>query len=399
MNKTEILALIAQKEAEARNKDITAEQRSALIEEINGLKRELQNAPDDGDNDPEPPAPVPAPTHRSMDVFHDMEGNETDNIYGSREYRNAWFESVRQGSDAHVRRFISTNNSGTSTGGDILVPTMLENTIEHAVRHGGSIISLCHITNYAGLTSIPYEIEEGEEGKNRTEGGKAPDESSIKLGEVSLKPSTIVKWISITKEMEVMAIDAFAEYVTEILVERILAACDKQVLLAPKVEKGLSGIDTVNDTKIVASIASDLGFGTGFSAQAELDDDVDAICVMNKKTFFNTIMQMKDTTGQPLFKSMIDPTTGKVVYYYNGMLVKFANDLPVYSAAKANDTYMIVGDFKGYRANFPNGFAAQLLRDPYTLAPEGKIRYIADIMAGGNVTKLLRFCTVKKPTA
>ena len=96
---------------------------------------------------------------------------------------------------------------------------------------------------------------------------------------------------------------------------------------------------------------------------------------------------------------MIDPTTGKAVYYYNGMLVKFANDLPEYSKATEDQTYMVVGDFKGYRANFPNGFAVSLLRDPYTLGVDGKIRYIADIMAGGNVTKLLHFCTVKKPAA
>lgn len=395
MNREEILALIKQKEAEARNEDITAEQRSALMEEIKGLKRDLKNTPE-----PQPePEPAPAPNYRRMDVFHDMDNNITDDIYSSREYRNAWFESVRCGSDDYVRRFISTNDSGSSQGGAVLVPTMLENTIEHAVRHGGSIISLCNITAYPGLTSIPYEIDEGEEGKDREEGASGPAESEIELGEVSLKPSTIVKWISITKEMETMAIDAFADYVTNLLVERILAACDKKVLLNAKGDKGLNGIDTVADTKIVASIKESLRFGTGFNAQAELDDNVDAVCIMHKKTFFNTVMQMKDTTGQPIFKSMIDPTTGKAVYYYNGMLVKFANDLPEYSKATEDQTYMVVGDFKGYRANFPNGFAVSLLRDPYTLGVDGKIRYIADIMAGGNVTKLLHFCTVKKSAA
>ena len=396
MNRDEILALIKQKEGEARNKDITPEQRNALLDEIKDLKRQLDQINDD----PEPVNDlVPQPTHRSMDVFHDFNGEHTDDMYSSVEYRNAWFESVRQGNNDYVRRFISTNDSGTSTGGAILVPTMLENTIEHAVRHGGSIISLCNITSYAGFTSIPYEIDEGEEGKDRVEGSAGPDESEIELGEATLKPSTIVKWISITKEMEVMSIDAFADYVTGLLVERILAACDKKVILAPKADKGLNGITTVGDSKIVATLESELGFGTGFSAQAELDDNVDALCVMNKKTFFNSIMQQKDTTGQPIFKTMIDPTTGKAVYYYNGMLVKFNNDLPEYSQATAGQAYMVVGDFKGYRANFPNGFAVSLLRDPYTLGVDGKIRYIADLMAGGNVTKLLHFCVVKKPTA
>ena len=37
-----------------------------------------------------------------------------------------------------------------------------------------------------------------------------------------------------------------------------------------KAIKGLNGIDTVADTKIVASIKRILGFGTGFNAQAEL---------------------------------------------------------------------------------------------------------------------------------
>ena len=116
MNREEILALIKQKEAEARNEDITAEQRSALMEEIKGLKRDLKNTPE-----PQPePEPAPAPNYRRMDVFHDMDNNITDDIYSSREYRNAWFESVRCGSDDYVRRFISTNDSGSSQGGAVL---------------------------------------------------------------------------------------------------------------------------------------------------------------------------------------------------------------------------------------------------------------------------------------
>ena len=68
MNREEILALIKQKEAEARNEDITAEQRSALMEEIKGLKRDLKNTPE-----PQPePEPAPAPNYRRMDVFHDI---------------------------------------------------------------------------------------------------------------------------------------------------------------------------------------------------------------------------------------------------------------------------------------------------------------------------------------
>ena len=42
MNRKEILALIKQKEAEARNEDITAEQRSALMEEIMGLEKRFK---------------------------------------------------------------------------------------------------------------------------------------------------------------------------------------------------------------------------------------------------------------------------------------------------------------------------------------------------------------------
>ena len=396
MNKEEILKLIKQKETEARSKDITAEQRAQLISEIENLKRDLKNL------EPDPaPQPQPQPNYRGMDVFHDMEGNEIDNIYASREYRNAWFESVRrQDSGDYVRRFISTNDSGTSQGGSVLVPTMLENTIEHAVRHGGSIISLCNITTYAGLVSVPYEKDSGEEGETRAEGGSAPAESEITLGEASLQPETIVKWITITKEMEVMAIDAFADYVTELLVDKILGACDTKVLTGTKAAKGLNGITTVADKTIVAELETDtLGATTGFSAQAELDDNVEPVVVMNKKTLFNTIMGMKDKNDRPIFTSMIDPTTSKAVYYYNGMRVETSNKIKDFDSAAAGEVFMVVGDFKGYRANFPNGFACSLLRDPYTKSPDGQVRYIADIMAGGRPTKILHFCVVKKTAA
>ena len=385
MNKEQILALIKEKETEARNKDISQEKRAQLLDEIKSLKTQLDS--------------MPEANYRGMDVFNTENKENKNSFYATREYRNAWFESVRQGNDSYVRRFISTNDSGDSTGGNVVIPTMLADTIETAIRNGGSIISLCNITDYAGFYSVPYEKNSGEDADEREEGGEASAEGEIELGEATLKPSTIVKWIKITKEMEVMAIDAFADYVTEILKDKILKKCDAGVVSGEKADKGLNGIINVGNTAIVPEIESALDFGTGFKAQGELDDKVEAICIMNKKTFFNNIMQQKDTTGRPIFTSMIDPTTGKAVYYYNGMLIKFENTLPEYDTASSSQAYMIVGDMKGYHANFPNGFAASLLRDPYSLSEKGQIKYIADIMAGGNVTKIKHLCVVKKPAA
>ncbi len=387
MTKEEILDLIKEKETAARSQEIDAEQRSALLDEIKDLKEQLKTAESRANQIP----------NIDMNRFISRGNDEPEDLYGTVEYRNAWFESVREGTNDAVRRFISSNDSGTSKGGKILVPTMLVNQIEHAIREGGHIISLCNITDYAGLISIPYEIDGGEEGTERVEGSNGPEESEIKLGEATLKPTTIVKWVSITKEMEVMSIEAFADYMTNLLVDRILLACDRGVIAGPQADKGFNGITTNTDKNIVAEYKGPLEFGTGFIAQGKLNDLADPVVVMNKQTFYTNIMQMKDTTGQPIFKTVIDPMTGKAVNYYNGMKVVFSNILKDYASAVEDDVYMLVADFKGYRANFPNGFAVSLLRDPYTQGVDGKIRYIADIMAGGNVTKLKYFCTIKKP--
>lgn len=309
-------------------------------------------------------------------------------IYDTVEYRNAWFEDIRHGDkNMTMSRALSTKKGS----GEVLVPTMTINAIETAVRNGGKISKLCKITNIDEILSLPIELN-ATGAELGVEDGTAPTEETITFGEILIKPQLIHKWITITVELEAMSIDAFAQYLTEEMIDKCLTKLDSQILIGAQTD-GVKGITTASADYVTSEVVTDFSTA-GFDADATIKTTTPSIVVMNKSFFNKEIRKLKTTDGQLLYSGINE--AGKKVYYYCDMQVELV-DMPELASSKDDTTKpaFICGDFKSYWLNMPVKGGVSMIRDELSLAEKGLIKYNANLLAGGSVTKLKSFYVAK----
>ena len=81
---------------------------------------------------------------------------------------------------------------------------------------------------------------------------------------------------------------------------------------------------------------------------------------------------------------------------FDGATVLYTEALKSYTAASANEVFMIVGDLAGVQANLPDGEAVKFVYDEFSLAEEDLVRIIGRLYAAIGVTGPGMFANVTK---
>lgn len=324
-----------------------------------------------------------------------------ENVYSTVAYRNAWAQSVKDGDSSFVKRFLSTTGIAPNNGA-VLIPTVLADMIETGLRYGGTLAALANVKSIKGLYEVPIQIS-GDPAGVHVEGQPALPEENIVLGSVKLEPRFLKKWIRATDEIEALAIDDYASWLMEELSDAILMLADERIITGADAQgKGILGIVPNTSSYLVSNLpVVDLKFNTGYSAIGRLDRGMaqGAVAIMNMLTYFDTVMGLTDSTGQPIARTFMD-SNDKPVYLYAGMRVVFSDALAAYSPTLADDTpFMVVGNMAGYTLNLPNGMNVEIVRDAVSQAELDIIKYVAKLFAAGNVTKKGSFVVLKKASA
>lgn len=258
---------------------------------------------------------------------------DTKEIRNSEKYINAYAEFIKTGKDEEVRALLTQN----AENGTIAVPDFVYETVKTAWDKN-DIMSLVTTAELKGNLKVQFEIS-GSDAVVHKEGTKSVDEGEIKEGIVTIVPSNIKKWISISDEVMDLKGEAFLKYVYEELTYRITKkAADQLISLIASLPETATetspSANKVNKAPEAVTIATAVGNLS--------DEAANPTIVMNKLTYAN-------------FKS-VQYANNYGVDIFEGLTVKFNNSLPAYDAASANDVYAIVGDFgHGTLANFPNG--------------------------------------------
>lgn len=286
----------------------------------------------------------------------------------SAEYINAFANYIKSGGkDTEVRSLVTEMADSTVLGDSagLPVPTFVADTIRTAWEED-QLLSLVDRTSVRGILKQAFEVS-ATDAAYHNEGANAPEEETLILGVVSIEPKMIKKWIGVTDEALAMGGEAFLRYIYEELAHKIteFAANDliAKVVAAPTASsKTAAGQDKLTVSTIeVGTIAEALGHLSGRAQNP--------VIVMNRLTWAAFKAVQYDA------KYPVDP--------FEGLTVVFNNSLPAFSAASASATFAIVGDFGyGARANFPRGFDVEILRDPYTKAPEDLERIVGKQYVG-----------------
>ena len=297
-------------------------------------------------------------------------------VRNSPEYIEAYAEYIKDGSE-EKREALLTMNAGES--GQVAVPDFVLGIVKTAWDEN-PIMSRVNKSSIKGNLKTQFELEAGEAEIHKEGSGEVPEEK-LGLGTVTIIPEYIMKWKSISKEVYSMRGEAFLNYIYREIAHRI--AKKEADTLVDKITKlpATASATSPSANKITEAPA----MGTVANALGQLSDEAtNPVVVMHRQTeaYFKSIRYANNYAADP----------------FEGLTIVHSNKLPAYTAATADQVYMIVGDFyDGAQANNPNGDAIEFVFDPLTRKKEGLVEVLGQKYTGAEVVADKRFTLVAKP--
>lgn len=307
----------------------------------------------------------------------EKEERSLESVRASQEYLEAFANMIKTGSDKECRALMTD----LVDGGSVPVPTIIDDFINTAWERA-NLTSRVRTTNIKGTAKYPFEYS-ATGASVHTEGAAAPSEEELVLGTVSVEPEMLKKWITVTDEVLALKGQAFLDYIYDEIEFRILQLADATIIGAIKAAPA----SATKTAAGVRQITVPFDFATIFAAQAELVADArNIVAIMNKKTYFNTFMSLKDLSDRPIYNIVSD--NGRPSYYINGVEVLFDNTL--------DEDEIIVGDLNGVIMNLPEDRNVTFVTDPYSLAEKDLVKIVGKLYAGINVVRDGYFVVVTK---
>lgn len=310
-----------------------------------------------------------------------VEKRTLESVKSSEEYVNAYAEYLKTGDDRECRALMTD----LVDGGTVPTPTIVDNYINTAWENA-RILSRVRKTSIKGTAKYPFEYS-ADAAFVHTEGAavSSDTEEALVLGTVTVEPSMIKKWITITDEVLALKGQAFIDYVWDEIEERIYEKADSQLIAAIKAAPA-SATTSAAGVRVLTPASIDAT--TIFAALAELKNAAtQPVAIMNKQTYFNQFMSLTDLSNRPIYNVVSD--NGRPTYFINGVEVIFDNTL-----ATGANAEIIVGDLRGAIANFPDGEGVKFVNDPYSLAEQDKVKVVGKMYVGLGVVRDGFFCYI-----
>ena len=296
------------------------------------------------------------------------------------EYGKAFVKGLLTDDFTEARALLTENVNG----GSVPVPEILENEIKNAWEEA-QFLQFAKRTTYKGNVKVGFEVS-ATGASVHVEGANAPDEETLVWGTVELKAESIKKWITVSDEaLEGTTIDTLGEIYKEVA-QRIVEKADEiaigKVIAAPATTSAANGPGV--PVSEVSAIAAD----TIVNAVALLSGKAkDLRIVMNRQTkaAFEAV-----ALGLSYGADIYDGLKDRII---------FSDALKSFSAASADDTFVIIGDIGyGFQANFPAGNDVKIKVDDLSLAEKDLVKIVGRQYVGMGVVAPKAFVKINKVT-
>ena len=380
LKETEAAALMERRDAIVKESETaTGDNLAALEKEMDEINAELESRKANEAKKNEARAAVVNGAGRTIEKLEERkDGMSIKEIRNSREYINAFAEYIKTGKDEEVRALLSTN--ATTATGYVPVPEIVEQRIRTAWSKLG-LMELVTKTVLKGNVKVGFELS-ATDAAIHAEGANAPSEETLTFGVVEMKPESIKKWITISDEALDLTGEDFLNYIYDEITYRI-AKKAQETLLAKITAASTSASSTAVSVAEVDDGAPTVAIVSECLGKLS-DEAVNPVIVMNKGTW----SQFKAAQYAASFP--VDP--------FEGLPVHFDNSLPVYSSTATTGVWMIVGDFGGVQANFPNGDSVNLKFDDLSLAENDLVKVVGREYVGMGIVKDKVLCRVTMHT-
>jgi HK97 family phage major capsid protein len=296
------------------------------------------------------------------------------------EYGKAFVKGLLTDDFTEARALLTENVNG----GSVPVPEILENEIKNAWEEA-QFLQFAKRTTYKGNVKVGFEVS-ATGASVHVEGANAPDEETLVWGTVELKAESIKKWITVSDEAhEGTTIDTLGEIYKEVA-QRIVEKADEiaigKIIAAPETTSAANGPGV--PVSEVSAIAAD----TIVNAVALLSGKAkDLRIVMNRQTkaAFEAV-----ALGLSYGADIYDGLKDRII---------FSDALKSFSAASADDTFVIIGDIGyGFQANFPAGNDVKIKVDDLSLAEKDLVKIVGRQYVGMGVVAPKAFVKINKVT-
>lgn len=276
-------------------------------------------------------------------------------VRNTKPYIDAFAEYIKSGDPKECRALLSENVSGT-----VPVPDFIYDLVKTSWEREG-IMSYVRKSYLRGNLKVGFEISSTAATNHTESTNSAVSEENLVLGTVTLTPTSIKKWISITDEIKDMRSEEFLRYIYDELTYRIAKKAADNVIAAIE---ACGTTSTATCPAVPAIAATQISVGLVAQALAKLSDEAaNPVVIMNKSTW-GEFKKAQYAASYP-----IDP--------FEGLPVLFNNSITAFTAATTGVSYMYVGDLgHGVIANFPNGEEIDIKVDEYTDMTKDLIRIL-----------------------
>lgn len=305
-----------------------------------------------------------------------MENEEAKTeVRNTKAYINAYANYIKTGKDAECRSLLSTN--ATEATGYVPVPDLVDARVRTAWEKN-EVMNLVRKTYLKGNVKVGFELS-ATGAVVHSEGADAPAEEVITLGIVTMTPSSIKKWITVSDEALDLSGEEFLNYIFDELTYRIAkkAEEDLMTILAalPTAATSTSvSAEAINMAPTLTTIATAMGSVVGSNLHV----------VMNRATY-------------AVFKAA-QYAANFSIDIFEGLPVVFSDALPAYNTASTGNVYAIVGDFyEGAQVNFPGGDQITIKKDDLSLAEKDLVKFVGREFVGMGAVADKRFALLKKP--
>ena len=279
--------------------------------------------------------------------------NKTD-MYNSEEYRKAFMAKVISGT-AIPAKFLNTDAQTVTSEVTSVIPSVLIQKIYSKLENVGKFLAMATKTNIKGGVTVPTSSIDLTASWVAERG--TADTQQATTGSITFAYRKLTCKVAVSFEASIVTLEMFeADFVDK--VSKAMTKAVEQSMFTGNGSDGNQMVGFLTETpatgqKIEIAEGSSFTYETLVAAEAALPEEYEAgaIWVMPKKTFYNQIIALKDTTGQPIARVSVG-IDGKPEHVILGRRVEFSPYMSAFSTTVSADTVVAaIFDFSRYAIN------------------------------------------------
>ena len=280
--------LLAELDTPETRDALSTEDLEAHMNEIQAIDAEIENRKQAAAEEARKAEEVTRMTGKKI-----MEEKKMEFAVNTPEYRSLWLRNLQGNLTEEEKRDYTA--SGTNS-----VPTLVADKFFEKMKKLAPMLSEITLLRVAG--NIKFVAE----GNRAAATAKHVENSAMTAAEdttvsVSLSGYEFMKVIKISRTAKLMAIDAFENWIVEMLAGDIARAIDNYILNDETNGIAAVSFGTTGQIQVLATIGYSYGDVCDLISKLPAAYDAEAKFLVNKKTLYSKIAQIVDSVGNPIF--------------------------------------------------------------------------------------------------